>query len=595
MFMVKILQSLERILNAASNVRSKAIIRQRAKAVLKDFKGRVVVYTAIFGGKDKLQEVRRMPGVDFVCFTDDDNLRSKTWKIIKVNGPYADPRKNAKLYKVLPHRYFKDHDYSLWVDGTHVPIVDCRYLVHQFLNRDDMALFAHRKRKCVYQEMEACVNYNKADRQIVKKQEEKYKREAYPADHGLAECTVILRRHQSPKVIKAMEDWWQEIESFTLRDQLSFNYIAFRHHLSYALLPGNVHENPFFSFSPHTNPDRSRLNIGWLLNGTQQTASSRIMGYNVHEYLLSQKIYSKIFYIPQSRLTSRLDLSLKDIDEILNFNINMLVIVKINAGENLDYLIQSCRKRKIKVVYAVCDLPSIRMVSLADATIASSSYFYKIIPKKFHHQLFIAFDGYEQSRELQKVQGPEKNVKLVCVTNMVWDSMPCIKTLPPHVQIKIIGPSAKILRTSFKHSALFKKSPFDVEYVDWEPETVYREILDGDIAIIPWPEINEAQKVKSINRLVMFMALGLPVIASPVPSYLEIIKHHHNGFIATKPEEWEKYIVLLRDDLKERQRIGNNARESVLDLYSKEKQGELYLDIFNKILKRSISSGPDPQ
>jgi len=65
--------------------------------------------------------------------------------------------------------------------------------------------------------------------------------------------------------------------------------------------------------------------------------------------------------------------------------------------------------------------------------------------------------------------------------------------------------------------------------------------LDCDVGIIPWPEVGPAQKVKSINRLVTFMAFGIPVIASPIPSYLEIVKNGENGYMAETSEEWRRH------------------------------------------------------
>lgn len=43
---------------------------------------RVAVYTAIYGGYDTLREQPEMPGVDFVCFTDDPGLRSSRWRVL---------------------------------------------------------------------------------------------------------------------------------------------------------------------------------------------------------------------------------------------------------------------------------------------------------------------------------------------------------------------------------------------------------------------------------------------------------------------------------------------------------------------------------
>ena len=79
---------------------------------------KIAVYTSIFGKYDVLHEDQfKMEGVDYLCFTDED-LKSNTWNIIKSIPLYNDPNRNAKKYKILPHRYLKDYDYSVWIDGN---------------------------------------------------------------------------------------------------------------------------------------------------------------------------------------------------------------------------------------------------------------------------------------------------------------------------------------------------------------------------------------------------------------------------------------------------------------------------------------------
>ena len=57
---------------------------------------RIVVYTAIIGGYDTLNEPRwKSDGVDFVCFTD-RNIKSKTWEIRKVTPLYEDSTRTAR-------------------------------------------------------------------------------------------------------------------------------------------------------------------------------------------------------------------------------------------------------------------------------------------------------------------------------------------------------------------------------------------------------------------------------------------------------------------------------------------------------------------
>lgn len=82
-------------------------------------KNRVVVYTAIFGDKDYLKEPSQLPeGCDLVCFTDNKYLRSKSFDVKVYPSIDTDPVRNAKVFKILPHWFFHDYEYSLWIDGS---------------------------------------------------------------------------------------------------------------------------------------------------------------------------------------------------------------------------------------------------------------------------------------------------------------------------------------------------------------------------------------------------------------------------------------------------------------------------------------------
>ena len=114
---------------------------------------KIVVYTSIFGGYDVLHENQfKMNGVDYICFTDSD-IKSETWKVVKSTPIYNDSNRNAKKYKILPHRYLKDYDYSVWIDGNILVVSDIRDLVTQHKYQ----VFDHNQtrldpRNCIYKE-----------------------------------------------------------------------------------------------------------------------------------------------------------------------------------------------------------------------------------------------------------------------------------------------------------------------------------------------------------------------------------------------------------------------------------------------------------
>ena len=447
-------------------------------------------------------------------------------------------------------------------------------------------MFAHHARNCIYDEMKACVHYGKGNADLIRRQEDAYRREGYPAQNGLATCTIILRNHRLAHVKRAMEDWWTEIERHGIRDQLSFNYVAHRHSLSYTAIPGNVYSNHFFRVTAHRQPDRSALSVGWVLNGSEETASARFMGYNMHQQFLSMGVRSRILFRPAHRYAASINLEVEQIDEILRHNINVLVIVKLDSGRALNYLILRCRQFGIKLVYAACDVPLCRkLIANADAVLLPSQEFLHVVPRKYRHKLFVVFDGYEHDASVRKVHHAARKLKLCLVTNRVWDRLPCLDSLPEGVTLKIVGPGPDMLKELFPGSAVFRDSPFNFEYVSWNAATVLREILECDAGIVPWPRIDKEVRVKSANRLVLFMSLGMPVVASPVPSFLEIVRGGINSFIARAGHDWLRHIVSLRDDPALRASMGENARKETVPRFSKEKQAGVYLDALTNVLR----------
>ena len=69
-----------------------------------------VIYTSIFGSEYYLHEPSvKLDGWDFLCFTDNPDYESDTWKVLHTAKIYGGAR-DSKKPKILPHRYLKDYD-----------------------------------------------------------------------------------------------------------------------------------------------------------------------------------------------------------------------------------------------------------------------------------------------------------------------------------------------------------------------------------------------------------------------------------------------------------------------------------------------------
>jgi len=214
-----------------------------------------VVYTAIANDYDKLKARNdsRREAVGYVAFTDTTDY-SNGWQTRGIHTQFADPCRNAKIHKILPHIYFPEAEYSLWIDGSIQlrPDFSLDRMIELFLKEYDLAVFRHPARRCIYKEAEKCIELKKDNLEVIRKQIQRYRYECYPKDAGLAECSIILRRH-SEKTKIFNEVWWDEIVKHSRRDQLSFNYVCWKLRMRYCTMPGYTHQNDFFEKFPHAD------------------------------------------------------------------------------------------------------------------------------------------------------------------------------------------------------------------------------------------------------------------------------------------------------------------------------------------------------
>lgn len=224
-------------------------------------KNKTVIYTAIFGGRDNLLEPEYVPpNCDFVCFTDQD-FDSNVWDVHKVDPLFPeDPNRSAKIYKILPHNFFPDHDQSVWIDGNLKVCGDINKILEKYLSDANIAFYDHEyskdSRGCIYKEAEVLISMaengkEKEKPSLVQEQIQNYKREGYPENNGLIVGMIILRQHNESDVVKTMEDWWEEIETFTKRDQLSFNYVAWKNNLEFSYIKDDCRDNEYFEYTKH--------------------------------------------------------------------------------------------------------------------------------------------------------------------------------------------------------------------------------------------------------------------------------------------------------------------------------------------------------
>ena len=72
-------------------------------------------------------------------------------------------------------------------------------------------------------------------------------------DDNLPEPCVLLadRGYDSDKVRETMEAWWHQVKHASKRDQLSFNYSAWKTGLQYNPIELDIRNNPYMKITRH--------------------------------------------------------------------------------------------------------------------------------------------------------------------------------------------------------------------------------------------------------------------------------------------------------------------------------------------------------
>lgn len=183
-----------------------------------------LIYTCLFGGVDDLKEpLKTQSDWSYIVITDDPNLKSPVWDTIVV--PPGDPKKLSRYYKIKNH--FPDYDLSVYVDCTF-------QIKKQPLDRfalsktEGIWLNSHPQRQCLYEEAEIVKSKGLDDPNLVDEQVSRYRKEGYPEQNGLYRCGILVRNPKDDKITEMCDLWWEEVDKYSWRDQISFPYSCWK-------------------------------------------------------------------------------------------------------------------------------------------------------------------------------------------------------------------------------------------------------------------------------------------------------------------------------------------------------------------------------
>lgn len=104
-------------------------------------------------------------------------------------------------------------------------------------------------------------------------------------------------------------------------------------------------------------------------------------------------------------------------------------------------------------------------------------------------------------------------------------------------------------------------------FVPWNATTEIEDLMRIDIGIMPLTPDSWSEG-KCGFKLIQYMALGIPAVASPVGVNKVIVDEGRNGFLYETPEQFMSALKTLALDAALRQKMGEAGRDKIIAEYS---------------------------
>jgi glycosyltransferase involved in cell wall biosynthesis len=128
-----------------------------------------------------------------------------------------------------------------------------------------------------------------------------------------------------------------------------------------------------------------------------------------------------------------------------------------------------------------------------------------------------------------------------------------------------------------------QKPNFDLknmEFIPWNKETEIQDLSKINIGIMPLKS-DAWSEGKCGFKIIQYLALGIPAVASPVGVNKEIIEHGQNGYVCATDKEWIEYLTELLENEEKRIFFGKKGREKIVREFSIASNASTFLSLFS--------------
>ena len=195
-----------------------------------------VVYTCLTGDYDNLITHRYLdPDWDYICFTNNDKLLKEKkflfWKIRPLVRNDLDNVRLNRYHKINPHIILPEYEESIYIDANVNILTPYLFELIKFLNKD-LLVPKLNFQDCIYQHLDFIKQKRWDEASILENWKKLLIKQKFPPHYGMTENNVIYRKHNKAPIKDIMAEWWNCVEHYSKRDQLSFSYVLWQHNIN---------------------------------------------------------------------------------------------------------------------------------------------------------------------------------------------------------------------------------------------------------------------------------------------------------------------------------------------------------------------------
>ncbi len=307
--------------------------------------------------------------------------------------------------------------------------------------------------------------------------------------------------------------------------------------------------------------------VFWVLIGSVNTPSSRIHGSRVHAFLQSRGWLSYILFQPKRWLWDPpiAPMDFRDASVITSEDV---VIFQKVRGVRVQSALRSLRSIGATTIYLDCDEPpKLIEANLAAVTVCTSRQLAAAYSQSGVERVTYIPDAYEWEY-FRRAFHDRRELRVGWFGNVTPEKWATVCRLR-----SVISQRAKRWR-------MLVVSDHPKSNIIWTLGDAWKVLARCDAVVIPGDR--RMARTKSSNRAIQAMALGVPVLACPSPSYLEVVEPGRTGFICCSASEWAEGLRVLEDPDR-RKRMSRDAFYYARRYFSIDRVGERWLALFREL------------